>query len=189
MMKLTAMTIFFCALSANAGGGGASVYTSPGGYFAITVPPGWTPAPAGGAPAAAKKIYGVDLLGAAPGKAPAPSITVKYYAKGNTLFKSVDEYVSLNSRPLGEPEAGEQYSDVTDARVAGKKAYKFERKYTDYNKPRTVPPETTVMFERHLVVPAGDGFYLLMYSAPFSSAKTLLPRFEAVVKSFRPKYK
>lgn len=183
------MTILFCALSANAGGGVNSTYTSQGGYFSITVPPGWTPAPAGGEPAAAKKIYGVDLLGTAAGGAPAPSITVKFYAKGNTLFKSPEDYLRLNSAPLGEPEEGEQYSDVTTTGVGGEKTYLFERKHTEYNKPRTVPPGKTVIFERHLVIPAGEGFYLLMFSVPFRSAKALLPQFETVVKSFRSKYR
>lgn len=187
MIKLTLLTMFFCALSASAGGGTAP-YTSEGGYFAITVPAGWTKIPASGQPAAEKKIYGVDLLAVAAGKTPAPSITVKFFAKGNTLFKTPDIYVQLNSRPIGDPEEGEKYSDVTNTRVAGKKVYSFERKFFSYNKPRTVPAGKTAMFERHLVVPAGDGFYLLLFSAPFANAKALLPQFDAVVKSFRPKY-
>jgi hypothetical protein len=181
------MTMFFCALSANAGGG-APAYTSEGGYFSMTVPAGWTKIPPTGQPAAEKKIYGVDLLGAAQGKAPAPSITVKFFAKGNTLFKTPDSYVQANSVPIGDPAEGERYSAVVNTRVAGKKAYSFERKYFEYSKPRTVPAEKTAMFERHLVVPAADGFYLLMFSAPFANAKALLPQFDAVVKSFRPKY-
>ena len=188
MIKLTLTTLFFCALSANAGGGANPPYVCEGGYFSIIVPAGWTKTPPTGQPASAKKIYGVDLLGAAEGKAPAPSITVKYFAKGNTLFKTPDIYIQLNAHPIGDPEEGEQYSSVMAARVAGKKAQRFERKYFEYDKPRTVPATKTAMFERHLVVRAGDGFYLLMFSAPFSGAKALLPQFEAVVKSFRPKY-
>lgn len=189
MTKLTLMTLFFCTMSASAAGGGGSAYTSEGGYFTLTVPPGWTQLPPGGQPASSKKIYGVDLLAAAEGSAPAPSITVKFFAKGNTLFKTPDRYLQLNSRPIGDPQAGEEYSEVTGDRVAGKQAQRFERKYLELNKPRTVPAKTTIMFERHLVVPAGGGFYLLMFSVPFNSAKALLPQFEAVVKSFRPKYK
>ncbi|OGR40769.1 MAG: hypothetical protein A2X35_09735 [Elusimicrobia bacterium GWA2_61_42] len=185
MIKLTLMSLFFCALSASAAG---APYTCEGGYFSIAIPAGWTQTPPGGQPASAKKIYGVDLLAAAQGKSPAPSITVKFFAKGNTLFKTPDIYVQLNSRPIGDAAEGERYSDVTAARVAGKKAHSFERKYFEFSKPRTVPAEKTAMFERHLVVPAGGGFYLLMFSVPFNNAKALLPQFDAVVKSFRPKY-
>lgn len=191
MNKLIPMTFLMFALSAGAGGQaqGGSAYTCEGGYFSITVPAGWTQMPPGGEPASFKKIYGLDLLGAAQGGAPAPSITVKFYARGNSLFKTPEIYIDLNSKPIGEPEEGEQYSDLMAERVAGKKAHRFERKYFEYNKPRAVRPDKTLMFERHLVVPAGGGFYLLMFSVPFSSAKAVLPQFDAVVKSFRPRYK
>lgn len=187
MTKLFTAALMLCSLSSGAEAAGA--YTCEGGYFTIAVPAGWSQLPPAGQPASAKKIYGLDLLGARTGKAPAPSITVKYYAKGNTLFKTAENYIELNSKPIGEPEEGEQYSNVMAATVGGRKAKRFERKYTEYNKPRTVPPETTVMFERHLVVPAGDGFYLLMFSVPFANAKALVPQFDAVVKSFKPKGK
>jgi hypothetical protein len=175
-----------CAAGASAGTPAPAAYTSEGGYFSITLPSGWSKVPPGGAPASAKKIYGLDLLGPRSGAAPAPSITVKFYAGGNSLFKTANDYVELNSKPFGKPAEGEQYSAVTGAALAGRKAFRFERKYTEYNKPRTVPPETTVMFERHVVLPARDGFYVLLFSAPFADAKALLPQFDAVLKSFKP---
>ena len=188
MIKFLTMTALLCAMSAYSAGNG-SFYTSEGGHFNITIPTGWSQMPSAGQPASAKKVYGLDLLAAAQTNTPAPSITVKFFAKGNTLFKTPDIYVQLNSRPIGAPEKGERYSKVMYTRVAGRKAYRFERKHFAYDRPSTVRPEKTLMFERHLVVPAGNGFYLLMFSSPFSRAKILLPQFETVLASFRPKHK
>lgn len=189
-MKKTIMTTFLTLTLAAASHGaapaaGGSSFTCEGGWFSITVPEGWTQIPPSGQPASQKKVYGLDLLGPAGGDI-APSITVKYFARGNKLFKTYEKYVMVNSRPFGDPEEGEVYSKVTDARVAGKHALSFERKHFEYQKPRTVPPARTSMFERHLVVPAGSGFYVLKFSAPFERARDLLPAFEAVQKSFRP---
>ena len=69
--------------------------------------------------------------------------------------------------------------EIVSARVRAAD-YGFDRIYGDIS--------AQEMFERHLVVPAGDGFYLLVFSAPFAGAKALVPQFDAVVKSFRPKF-
>jgi hypothetical protein len=175
--------LMFCAAGASAGGPAA--YTCEGGYFSITIPAGWSQMPPGGLPAKSKKVYGVDLL-LPSGKGPAASITVKYYAPGNSVFKTGQDYVDSNSQPFGKPEPGEKYSSVMSAAVSGRKAYRFERKFNLYDLPRTVPPTSTAMFERHIVVPAKEGFYVLLFSAQFTEGKTLMPQFDAVLKSFKP---
>lgn len=185
MKNIFTAMLMFCA--AGAGAAGPAPYTCEGGYFTLTIPAGWGQMPAGGQSAKAKQVYGVDLLLAGQGGAAAPSITVKFYASGNSVFKTGQDYVDSNSAPLGDPEPGEQYSPVTGAAVAGRKAYKFERKFNGYFGPREERKAPVAMFERHLVLPAKDGFYVLLFSAPFAQAKALVPQFEALVKSFKPK--
>lgn len=143
-----------------------------------------------GSSAAEKKIYGVDVTGPAGAEEVAPSISVKYYARGNTLFKSAEQFVRMNSRPIpGLGLAGDKYSSVTAIAISGRSGVKFERRSSDFAKPRQVENKKIPVFERYIVLPAREGFYVLDYYCVFSEAKARLPAFEGVVKSFVPMIK
>ena len=162
-------------------------YVSEGNYFKCVLPKDWRKVDSMGQPASEKKVYGVDIVGPAGTDGIAPSISVEYYAKGNTLFKSASEFVRINSKPIpGLALAGDKYSSVTTIKIAGRKATRFERRSSDFVKPRQVENKQIAVFERYIVLPAGEGFYALSYYCVFSEAKAKLPVFEAVVKSFEP---
>ena len=162
-------------------------YVSEGKYFKCVLPKDWQKTDDMGQPAAEKKVYGVDLTGTAGADGIAPSISVKYYAKGNTLFKSAEEFVKIHSKAipgLGLP--GDKYSSVTAMKIAGRTASKFERRKSDFARPRQVQNKPISVFERYIVLPASEGFYVLNYYCVFSEAKAKLPAFDGIVKSFEP---
>ena len=162
-------------------------YVSEGKYFKCALPKDWQKTEDMGQPASEKKVYGVDVTGAAGPDGIAPSISVKYYGKGNTLFKSAEEFVKIHSKAipgLGLP--GDKYSSVTAMKIAGRAASKFERRKSDFARPRQVQNKPVSVFERYIVLPASEGFYVLNYYCVFSEAKAKLPAFDGVVKSFEP---
>lgn len=165
----------------------AEKFVSEGKYFKCVLPAGWRRLESAGQPASVKKVYGIDVVGPSGSEGPAPSISVKYYARGNTLFKSAAEFVRIHSRPVpGLGLAGEKYSSVASVRLAGRAASRFERKKQVFSGPRRVKNTPVAAFERYLVLPAGEGFYVLNYYSAFSSAKENLPAFDSVVASFEP---
>ena len=165
-------------------------YVSEGSYFKCVLPKDWQQVDSMGQPASEKKVYGVDMTGSAGADGIAPSISVKYYAKGNTLFKSAEEFVRIHSKPIaGLGLAGDKYSTVTAIKIAGRTATRFERRKSDFARPRQVENKKVPVFERYIVLPAAEGFYVLSYYCVFSEAKARLPAFEGVVKSFEPMLK
>jgi hypothetical protein len=196
MIKKTAIFLATCAaLALSAGAPRSSMpdtlsggkYVSEGGYFKCLLPKDWRKVSPAGQTASEKKIYGVDVTGPSGADGIAPSISVKYYDKGNTLFKSSGEFVRIHSRPiagLGLP--GDKYSSVATIKIAGRTASKFERNKSDFTKPRQLKNKAIPVFERYIVMPAGEGFYVLSYYCVFSEAKAKLPAFEGVVRSFEP---
>ena len=103
------------------------------------------------------------------------------------LFKSAEEFVKIHSRPIpGLGLAGDKYSSVTVTKIAGRAASRFERRKSDFARPRQVENKPVPVFERYIVLPAREGFYVLNYYCVFSEAKAKLPAFEGVVKSFEP---
>jgi len=193
--KIAVFTVFGAALALSAGAPRSVMpdkpsgekYVSEGGYFKCVLPKGWPAVRSMGQPASAKKIYGVDLTGSAGTDGIAPSISVKYYAKGNTLFRSAGEFIKIHSKPIaGLGLEGDKYSSVTATTVSGRAAGRFERQKSDFAMPRRVENKKVPVFERYIVLPAKEGFFVLSYYSVFSEAKAGLPVFEGEVKSFEP---
>lgn len=199
MIKKTAVFLAVCAaLAINAGAQGVAApgaepgnkYVSDGSYFRCFLPQGWRQAGSMGSAAAEKKVYGVDVVGPAGADGIAPSISVKYYARGNTLFKSAEEFVRIHSKPVaGLGLAGDKYGLVTGMKLAGRTATTFERRKSDFARPRQVENKAIPVFERYIVLPAKGGFYVLNYYSVFSEAKAGFPAFEGVIRSFEPMVK
>ncbi|HAH32009.1 MAG TPA: hypothetical protein DCL44_06820 [Elusimicrobia bacterium] len=162
-------------------------YVAEGKYFKCVLPAGWQKLDIMGQPPQEGKVYGVDVVGRTGTEGIAPSISVKYYARHNKLFKSAEEFLRIHSKPIvGLGLAGDKYSSVTAIRLAGRPASKFERRKSTFARPRQVKNKPIPVFERYIVLPARDGFFVLNYYCAFSEAKANLPSFEGVVNSFEP---
>jgi hypothetical protein len=134
-----------------------------------------------------EKVYGTDIVGPAGAEGIAPSISVKYYARRNTLFRSAEEFVRIHSRPIvGLGASGDKYGPVTAIKLAGRAASRFERRKSAFTRPRQVKNKKIPVFESYIVLPAKDGFFVLNYYSALSEAKANLPAFEGVTSSFEP---
>ena len=80
-----------------------------------------------------------------------------------------------------------EYGPVKDQPVAGRTAKVFERKVYEYLQPESIRPEKIPLYERFVVIPVKQGFYVLRYTAAQVIAEKYRSVFEKVVSSFKPK--
>lgn len=177
-----------------------------GDHFSCDIPPDWSRVDNYGAGFGLsneeKKTYGFHLRAPEPGEVPV-SIAIFYYAEGNLMYKSVDHYLRVFSRPaLGVPLEGSSQGEVTAVKVAGRDGMVFERNKNAYvradhsddgSEPRPglylrmKPAEMPVPIkERFVVLPAPQGFFALRYTAPEATFQEFLPVFEQVTQRFFP---
>lgn len=179
-------TIVLLAAQAAAFAGGVTPYLEKG-CFSVIFPEGWTKQEqAFGLGESEKKVYGADFT--APGEELIPvRISVKYYAPGNLLHKTYEQYIRRHSKPaLGANVDGKVYGKVGDGKAGSYYAKVFERKTYDYFPKRAVNAKKYPVYEKFHVVPVKQGYYVLRYTAPFEKAKAGAPQYEAAVASFKP---
>lgn len=173
-------------------------YISEGNYFRCILPSDWQKMENYfGLSQDEKKVYGIDIFGPGIKDGPRASISAKYYAKGNLLHKTADQFIRLHSQPaLGFVLEGNEYGPVTETVVAGRKAKTFERQVFEFidhvYDPKSgrfytpIDPKKIPVIEKFIVIPAKEGFYVLRYYAPSEIAEANIKAFEQVVNSFKP---
>lgn len=163
-------------------------YVSEGRYFKVNLPSGWgKKEEIFGLSSEEKKVYGVNVLGPISKYGIAPMISVHYYAQGNLLHKTIGGFINLHAQSaLGANLDGEEYSPVRIESVAGRPAKVFDRKVCKYIPPEVLNPKKIAIYERFVVMPASEGFYVLRYSAPEDTAEKYQGVFEKVISSFEP---
>jgi hypothetical protein len=164
-------------------------YVSQGNYFKCSIPSGWSEySPGFGLSAEEKKVYGITLFGPPGQGRVAPTISIRYYAPGNLLHKTMERFIGVHSASIfGLAAEGTSYSEVRQILIADREAKAFERKSIRYiGEKRSMNPEKIFLFEDFIVVPAGQGFYVLELSVPYESRNSYTGIFANVVKSFRP---
>ena len=115
-------------------------------------------------------------------------ISVRYVRPDHSLYGTAEAYMKRLTRPSSIPLKGWKDGPVEKVSVVGRKALRLERDTTEFTAPHTIAPKEVAMREEHIAVPAAQGFYLLIYTAPRSIDKTLRPVFRGLVqKGFKPK--
>jgi len=135
------------------------------------------------------KVYGVFLKKGPQGQKGVPAmIGINYFAKGNTTFKSEEQYVRRNTvpDPILPPLKGEKLSPIRKITVAGREARTFDRDTFTYYPPKSMRTKEIPVKERTVVVPAQEGFYVLFYEAPIAVFDQYAPVFDRVLQSFKP---
>jgi hypothetical protein len=136
------------------------------------------------------KEYGVILIGPRGREGTPVMITVLYYGDGKEshgFIKSAENFINLNSKPNGRQlvEKEEEYGEVKEITLAGRKAKKFDKKTFEL----ISSSKKILIFKRFVVVPAAIGFYALEYEAPLDLAQKYESVFDKVINSFNPKVK
>lgn len=176
-------------------------------FFRYQVPTGWSAIQEHpfGLSAEEKKVYAVTLDGPWRGEIPV-RISATYYAQGNLLYKSAEQYLRIFS-PVS-PGAGPESDAQGQARpitVSGKEARMFERERKEFLPmhrlidPNDSPPRddprvyerrgemmarAVPVRERFVVIPGKVGFYALRYSAEAKDFQEFLPDFEKLTAAF-----
>lgn len=174
-----------------------------GDYFSCDVPPDWSRIDnygfGYGLSNEEKKTYGFYLQAPASSEVPV-TIAIFYYAEGNLMYRSMDQYIRgfSQSAPEGDG-AGNDYGKIAPITVAGREGMVFESISV-----RSVPVGTSVsskpgvfirpglnarrvvVRERFVVLPAKQGFYALRYTATEGKFQEFLPVFEKVTQRFFP---
>lgn len=132
------------------------------------------------------KIYEIELFSPKTGKV-STSVRVAYYAGNNEDFNGYEDFVKSNSRNiLGETKSKrENYEPAENVTLAGRKAVMLSRERMVFLHPTTKSDESVLLKEKHYVLPAKDGFYVLHFSAPKEAFLANLKVFEKVAKSFK----
>ncbi|MBI3564258.1 MAG: hypothetical protein HY079_03570 [Elusimicrobia bacterium] len=146
--------------------------------FECPTPPGWS---------SAVEDSALRLTGAADRDGLASMILVRYYPAGDQGFADADAYVA---RQTGAPlfkVPGEERGPAVAATVAGRKARRVVQ--TRFARWPDHAPDSKRVRRRveHVVVPAAQGFYVLLDDAPASMAAANRKAFAAVVAGFKPK--
>ena len=163
-------------------------YISDGNFFTVMIPQGWGKDEDITLGRAARE-YGVSLIGPRGMKGTPVMITVLYYGDGKVThgwIKSAEDFINLNSKPYrGQLLEGEEYGEVREITIAGRKAKKFDNKIFE----SVSGSKKILIFYRFVVVPAAIGFYKLQYEAPSDLTKKYESVFDKVINSFNPNVK
>jgi len=174
-----------------------------GEYFSCRIPARWWQEDyAFGLSAEEEKVFGVTLR--APESRMVPvKISVRYYAEGNLLYKSLDHFVTLHAQSIFGPFESDHYGPLTKATISGREAVTFERRKNEFvatpNLEDPTEDDDSIVYERRermatpisvterfIAVPAKSGFYVLRYSAPTEDFPEFVKIFEQVTASFEP---
>lgn len=180
----SALLLFSCAAAAEAPA--MAAYVSDGDLFRVSLPAAWS---RNEAITARRQLfqYGVDAIGPGSPGSGYPRISVMYYSKSHRQFRTMEKYISQNSRPAGfSPLKGERFSAVSVARAAGRPARQWDAVRVEYLPPHSARPKKTGFYQKQMVFPGKTGgFFVLEYYAPLGAAKKYLPVFESVAASLK----
>jgi len=165
-------------------------YVSSGNYFKCSIPAEWSVYDPGfGLSEEEKKVYGVTLFGPQNGSQVSSLISIHYYAPGNLLHKTMDEFIRIHAEPVfGLESEGESYSKVSQIKIAGRVAKTFERIDIRFIGKRAIKIPKVSIYEKFIVIPDGKagGFYVLQLSVPVDIKNKYTGIFAETAKSFLP---
>ena len=146
--------------------------------YEVSMPSGWTmERRAGGAVFTGPAEEGVSAM-----------ISVRYVRPDYSLYGTPEAYMKKLTKPSSIPLSGWKNGPVEKVTAVGRKSLRLERDTTEFTAPHTIAPKEVAMREEHLAVPAAQGFYLLIYTAPRSIDKAQRAIFRGLVgKGFKPK--
>lgn len=176
-------------------------------FFRYQVPEGWSEIQEHpfGLSAEEKRVFAVTLHGPWRGEIPV-RISAAYYAQGNLLYKSMEQYLQIFSpASIGADPETDALGRAKPITVSGKEAVLFERERKEFmpmhrpidpndsplrDDPRVYERRGEMMAravpvrERFVVIPGKAGFYALRYSAEAKDFQEFLPDFEKLTSTF-----
>ena len=163
---------------------GASVeYRLKEGYFRCQAPAGWQ-ASREEREDRRQKVYGVAFLG--PKGATVPRLTVEFYAEGNALFSTAEEYLSRQTSEHPIKVQGESTGKPEEFSWKGAKATRFTRDGLEMHKAKSMEAEEVPTKEEHAVIGAPKGFFVLSLVSARSEFQAHRAAYQRVLDTFEP---
>ncbi|MFI5349824.1 MAG: hypothetical protein ACHQ2Z_09790 [Elusimicrobiota bacterium] len=150
-------------------------YSLPEGRFSVKPPAGWS-ASRDPREDERQKAYGVLLSGPRSADGVLSTMSITYYAPGNSLFKGgAEEFLkrNLGGGALIVPPAGETTGPVEKSTVGGLSAQRFTRHSHEYIPPDHTDSKEVAVVEEIEVASAKAGFYVIEFKSSEQLAKTL----------------
>ncbi|HWA97092.1 MAG TPA: hypothetical protein VG713_01305 [Pirellulales bacterium] len=127
---------------------------------------------------------GFFLVGPRQGDPLPPTISARYFAPDNTLFKDADAYLSRQLQPGLVQVQGETTSAVREATLDGQPAKTFTRNTFDFVPPESLDSKRIDVREQYWVAPHRKGFVVLKFTAPTASFDRWHPAFARLIATF-----
>lgn len=132
------------------------------------------------------KVQGMHLVGPKE-KAPlAPTLSLRYFAPGNTVAPTAEAYLKRQLEPAPVPLKGEKTSEPKKVSAAGLPGESFVRDTFEFIPPRSLDTKQVPVREEYVILERKEGFFVLLYKAPSASFKRWRPAFQRVLDTFQP---
>ncbi|TAN41404.1 MAG: hypothetical protein EPN22_15495 [Nitrospirae bacterium] len=201
ILSITAMAGGACAVDAYMASDGSiefTKYRSAKGRFSCLIPKKWSRHENPSLNNDINRIYGTKVFTKENGAS--VSISINFYAKGNTMYKNYAHFIQTFSKPIkGLSDKDEKYSPVKKIVVSSINGKTFERTVFEYEglayDPATASFSTYTtaqkkpVIERFVALPAKEGFYVLRFRYPEESTGRYDQVFKKILESFKPRYK
>ena len=146
--------------------------------FEVRAPAGWS---------VERRTDGAVLTGPSSQGLPA-RVVVRYVRPDHPLHKSADAYMARLTKASTIPMKGWKDEPLEKLTLAGRPALRLRRETSEFSAPESISPKEVPMREEHVAMPAKEGFYLLIYTAPLALDKAQRPLFRRLVETgFKPK--
>ncbi len=181
------MLILFIAPMARAGETeeqACEKFTCDGNFFTAMIPSDWEKAEEiilG----RQEKRYGVDLTAPETAEGAFTTISLIYFGPDHVLFKTYEKYIAKNIE-MPRKKKGEETTGPRELIFNGRKAITFETQQYDSFPPGAANPASVLIYQKQIVIPAKEGFFVMILESPKTVAKAYLDIFDKIGASFRP---
>ncbi|MFA5138175.1 MAG: hypothetical protein WC728_03000 [Elusimicrobiota bacterium] len=155
------------------------------GLFRCDIPAGWGQA-RDEREEARTKVQGVHLIGPKEKGPLAPTLSLRYFASGNTVAQTADAYLKRQLEPGLVPLKGEKTSEPKKASAAGLAGFSFVRDTFEFIPPRSMDTKRIPVREEYVILERKEGFFVLLFKAPSASFKRWRPAFQRALDTFQP---
>ena len=159
-------------------------FTCDGNFFTAMIPSDWEKAEEiilG----RAEKRYGVDLTAPETAEGAFTNISLIYFGPDHLVFETYEKYIAKNLE-MPRKKKGEKTTGPRELIFNGRKAITFEIERYEAIPPFAAAPAWVLIYQKQIVIPAKEGFFVIILESPKTAAKTYLDIFDKIGASFKP---
>jgi hypothetical protein len=132
-----------------------------------------------------EKRYGVDLTAPETAEGAFTNISLIYFGPDHLLFETYENYIVKNME-MPRKKKGEKTTGPMELIFNGRKAITFETERYESIPPGSAAPASVLIYQKQIVIPAKEGFFVIILESPKTAAKAYLDIFDKIGASFKP---